>query len=501
MAFLPSFPRAESVRRRHLSNCLSRNEWHRIQVLGEDLSRGEGHNGCVNSLSWAQDGRILISSGDDTTVNIWRPDAETGEWFSASRFSTGHTRNIFNAQLLPNSSRVVTVAGDRQVRVLDASEALASGSRQAPVQQILSCHEDRVSKRIVTEDSPDLFLTVSEDGTCRQHDLRTSHRCRGDCPDPLLQMSTQLSTIALSPLTPYQFVVAGKSNYGFLFDRRYIARARDSVTTCVRRFGRKKHSNGFGRDWITGARMSSNHGDELILSYSGDGIYRYSTLDDPGRHNPQAVLTPNLKSPKPARSNVSFDKTGDPTSRADEDDDMEEDPDEDTNDDKEEEEEEDQAEEEDDGDEHTDVEVVYPRIRYVGIRNVETIKDCNFLGPFDEYITSGSDDGNFFVWNKADASLAGIYEGDSSVVNVVEQNPNLPLVAVSGIDKTVKIFSPQPGPSPFSKMDNAEAIMRTNGQLRSARTIRRIDITALLATVAAVRRGDTQEEITECTHQ
>jgi WD repeat-containing protein 42A len=63
----------------------------------------------------------------------------------------------------------------------------------------------------------------------------------------------------------------------------------------------------------------------------------------------------------------------------------------------------------------------------------------NLLGPNDEYVTSGSDDGNFFIWDKTTAALRGIYEGDSSVVNMVEGHPHLPLVAVSGIDTTVKV--------------------------------------------------------------
>lgn len=63
----------------------------------------------------------------------------------------------------------------------------------------------------------------------------------------------------------------------------------------------------------------------------------------------------------------------------------------------------------------------------------------NFLGPNDEFVTSGSDDGNFFIWRKTTGALHGIYEGDGSVVNMVEGHPHLPLVAVSGIDTTVKV--------------------------------------------------------------
>lgn len=92
---------------------------------------------------------------------------------------------------------------------------------------------------------------------------------------------------------------------------------------------------------------------------------------------------------------------------------------------------------------HNYVPIVYPRSpRYVGHLNSETVKEVNFLGPHDEYIVSGSDDGNFFVWDKASGELLGIWEGDGSVVNVVVPHPTLPVLAVSGIDDTVKLFGP-----------------------------------------------------------
>jgi hypothetical protein len=89
--------------------------------------------------------------------------------------------------------------------------------------------------------------------------------------------------------------------------------------------------------------------------------------------------------------------------------------------------------------------VVYPRRLYKGARNVETVKDVTFLGAEKNYIGSGSDDGNFFVWSK-EGKLEGIWEGDGSVVNVIEQHPSLPLCAVSGIDSTVKVGLPASRP-------------------------------------------------------
>ena len=63
----------------------------------------------------------------------------------------------------------------------------------------------------------------------------------------------------------------------------------------------------------------------------------------------------------------------------------------------------------------------------------------NFVGPEDELVVSGSDDGHFFLWDKESGRLHGIYEGDGSVVNVIESHPRLPLIACSGIDTTIKV--------------------------------------------------------------
>jgi WD40 repeat protein len=194
---------------------------------------------------------------------------------------------------------------------------------------------------------------------------------------------------------------------------------------------------------------------------------------------------------------------------------------------------------------HSDVPIVLPRSRFLGHCNVETVKDgqfcsttamlsfepeldspVNFLGPNDEYVTSGSDDGNFFIWRKATGSLHGILEGDSSVVNVIESHPRLPLIAVSGIDTTVKVrsvlssslsiltslklFAPARGPSIFSRLDNIALITDRNAQA-ARRTSRGIsmNLTLLLLQYHQIRRtlganeteGETTEGPSQCTNQ
>lgn len=85
---------------------------------------------------------------------------------------------------------------------------------------------------------------------------------------------------------------------------------------------------------------------------------------------------------------------------------------------------------------------VYPRSAYKGHCNKETVKDVAFAGRGDEYVISGSDDGNWFMWDKLTSEIKGIWHGDSSVVNVMAMHPDLPVFAISGIDDTIKIFAP-----------------------------------------------------------
>ncbi|KAL8872922.1 MAG: hypothetical protein Q9174_001539 [Haloplaca sp. 1 TL-2023] len=99
---------------------------------------------------------------------------------------------------------------------------------------------------------------------------------------------------------------------------------------------------------------------------------------------------------------------------------------------------------------------------YSGHCNIKTVKDANFFGLNDEYVVSGSDGGYLFIWDKKTSELVNILQGDGEVVNVVQgvcycfrnlysylhhnltnlQHPFEPVLAVSGIDSTVKIFSP-----------------------------------------------------------
>ncbi|CEP09880.1 hypothetical protein [Parasitella parasitica] len=126
-----------------------------------------------------------------------------------------------------------------------------------------------------------------------------------------------------------------------------------------------------------------------------------------------------------------------------------------------------------------DVGVVKPRSKYTGHGNIETIKDVDFFGPNDEYIVSGSDGGHLFIWDKKTSKVIQILQADGDIVNVAKGHPTLPILAVSGIDATTKIFTPTSKPhatlrskepnnpssySPSSRMYEEQEIAASNHQ-------------------------------------
>ena len=106
---------------------------------------------------------------------------------------------------------------------------------------------------------------------------------------------------------------------------------------------------------------------------------------------------------------------------------------------------------------------------YAYIRNRQ-VKDVNFGFQRDSKVLSGSDDGRLFIFNKQNGEIENILEGDGSVVNVMTTHPRLPVLAVSGIDETIKIFAPTSlGPKRFSALADKDQILAQNAARQSRR--------------------------------
>ena len=82
------------------------------------------HDGCINTLRWSgfDDGRFLVSGSDDLYVKIWDCSDYMNDIKLAYDVRTGHTRNIFCAELCPGDrNKVISCAADGTVRCNDIS--------------------------------------------------------------------------------------------------------------------------------------------------------------------------------------------------------------------------------------------------------------------------------------------------------------------------------------------------------------------------------------------
>ncbi|KAI9771908.1 MAG: hypothetical protein M1840_001678 [Geoglossum simile] len=344
-----------------------------------------GHSGCVNALSWSRSGRLLASGSDDHHLNIhqYLPESSSAPFTLSTSVSTGHMANIFSVKFMPHSNdrTVVTAAGDSEVRVFDieysgrsvpasAPAALASSGRCRGLNNVYDgisfrqgqayisppLHESTLGFElasslgpagIVTENSPYLFLTCSEDGEIRQWDTRQpsssypasrgrrslfSHSSidhdNSNVPPPLISYKRyhlELNTISCSPNQPHYIALGGSHLHCFLHDRRMTGRdilaergqpgslsppgtpssdrendSLNTATRCVRKFApngvnkMKTIDNGH----ITACKISDANPNEMIVSWSGDWIYSFDLIRSPDADGPESGPSETVKSGK-----------------------------------------------------------------------------------------------------------------------------------------------------------------------------------------------------------
>ena len=345
-----------------------------------------GHSGCVNALSWSKSGKLLASGSDDQHLHIhtYQPEDTNEQFKFTTTVATGHTANIFSVKFMPHSNdrTVITAAGDSEVRVFDLEYA---GQSRAPSQasanaadgrrsrrgniydgvrylsdgdtdsRVYRSHGDRV-KRIVTESSPHLFLTCSEDGEVRQWDLRQpssaypaprggrfSSRTDESLPAPLIsykRYQLDLNSISCSASQPHYIALGGAHLHAFLHDRRMTGRDRlkeagkplaasnrmsadqeelmNQATQCVRKFapdGQKNASRTTANGHITALKISDARPNEMIVSWSGDHIYSFDLVQPSGQGDGYTTETTSKDRKRKRRTTASETSLSQTTAR------------------------------------------------------------------------------------------------------------------------------------------------------------------------------------------
>ncbi|XP_024524743.1 DDB1- and CUL4-associated factor 8 [Selaginella moellendorffii] len=412
-----------------------------IQRL-ERYAELSGHDGCVNTVHFNPSGDILVSGSDDKEIVFW-------DWAARSKklsFNSGHDNNVFQARIMPfsNDRSVVTCAADGQVRHAVIPENGCVSTKK------LAQHRGRAHKLAIEPGSPRTFFSCGEDGDVRQFDLREGSNmkivtCKGR---PVIY----LNAIVINPRNPNYFAVGGSDEFARVYDIRKVSSSGEvdspvDVFAPKHLIGTKQHVH------ITCVAYSQQ--EELLISYNDELIYLFDKGGGLGPSPPSPSASSSTKEEAAAATRFpnKAEGGGKATNEAEEGK---------RNVSKEENKEEGNREGKarDKGDQNEENEKKEYEV-YKGHRNAQTVKGVNFFGPNCEYVVSGSDCGNIFIWKKRGAELVAMMEGDRQVVNCLEPHPSVTVLATSGMDDSVKIWAPTaPAIQPLPK--NAHKVMEKN---------------------------------------
>ncbi|CAL1372883.1 unnamed protein product [Linum trigynum] len=295
-------------------------------------------------------------------------------------FHSGHQGNVFQA-------KIMSFSGDRSIVTCAADGEVrhAQIHEDGEVEiEMLAKHQGRAHKLAVEPGSPHGFYSCGEDGLVQHIDLRTRSATElFTCPphgDRAAYMSeVHLNAIIIDPRNPNLFAVAGSDEYARLYDIRRCKWDASTDFGLPADYFCPPHLIGDEQVGITGLAFSDRS--ELLATYNEEFIYLFSRDMGLGS-NPRGKSS-----------------TSDDVEKA-------------------------------------------PQV-YKGHRNCETVKGVNFFGPRCEYVVSGSDCGRIFIWSKEGGELIHVMEGDRHVVNCIEPHPHSTILASSGIERDIKIFTPK----------------------------------------------------------
>lgn len=122
---------------------------------------------------------------------------------------------------------------------------------------------------------------------------------------------------------------------------------------------------------------------------------------------------------------------------------------------------------------------------YKGHRNSRTmIKESCFWG--NNFVMSGSDCGHIFIWDRHTAEHLMLLEADNHVVNCLQPHPYDPILASSGIDYDIKIWSPLEQSPSFNRVLANEVITRNELMLEETRNTITVPASFMLRMLASL---------------
>ncbi|KAJ1517035.1 hypothetical protein HMI54_007340 [Coelomomyces lativittatus] len=151
-----------------------------------------GHEGCVNTITWSKHGIYMASGSDDCHIHLW--DGDTGDLLLA--IDSGHDSNIFSVDFLDKSdpTKLISCAADGAVRYhplhsvpnRPTSTPLLSTSNSSTSLPLLQdyaplppfqCHSGLTYMVLPDRTNPSIFYSCSDDGKLLRYDLRRRTSC------------------------------------------------------------------------------------------------------------------------------------------------------------------------------------------------------------------------------------------------------------------------------------------------------------------------------------
>ncbi|XP_026073594.1 DDB1- and CUL4-associated factor 6-like isoform X3 [Carassius auratus] len=125
------------------------------------------------------------------------------------------------------------------------------------------------------------------------------------------------------------------------------------------------------------------------------------------------------------------------------------------------------------------------KMMYKGHRNSRTmIKESCFWG--NNFVMSGSDCGHIFVWDRHTGEHLMLLEADNHVVNCLQPHPYDPILASSGIDYDIKLWSPLEQSASFNRVLAEEVIARNELMLEETRNTITVPASFMLRMLASL---------------
>jgi WD repeat-containing protein 42A len=174
----------------------------------------EGHTGCVNTVSFHPQGRLLVSGSDDTHLRIWDGAGFGGPPGSHSLHSwaSGHFANIFSAVFVGEG--VVSCAREGMVR---HSELGSAGW----VTRLLCEHEGSAHRLEVVNRCPTALLSCGEDGVVYALDLREPPSAVREAIKVRTQFGAlELFAVSQCPTSEVKVAVGGADRFVRVYDLR-----------------------------------------------------------------------------------------------------------------------------------------------------------------------------------------------------------------------------------------------------------------------------------------